>query len=240
MAGRVISGKYANSTVYCDSDRMYLFIKNNGATISLEPTNITNYKLVQRNSLAGRQIYSVTWQDGSKSVIGIPDSWQTYLASGCEVGRLDDKTVRANKNQTLKGFLLGIAAFGVLFMLFFYIFTPHKPSDIVEGSYSEWDGRSAKNKRAEVLVETTDSIELSADSGAVSGYIYNESIRTFRHVEVIYGLYDSSGTRVGECLFSTNNAHLKSGAPLGFTAICNNWTENPTITLESVGFRTNS
>lgn len=241
MAGRVISGKYANCAVYCDSERMYVFIKKNDkSTIPLEPETVQDYKMIQRNALAGRQLYSVIWQDGSKSVVGIPEAWQTYLASGCEVGRLDNKTVRENKRQKRKGFFGGIAVAGLLLIVFAYLLTPHKPKDVIEGTYAEWDGKGPKDSSAEVLVETTDAIGLPDGTGAVSGYFYNESIRTFRHVEVIYSLYDQNAEKVGQCLFSTNKAQFKSGTPLEFTAACDNWGENPTVVLESVGFRTSS
>ena len=132
-------------------------------------------------------------------------------------------------------FIVGFVAFAV----FKALFAPDSSNgaEVSEkGTWSEWD-RAGQRPSADILVETTESLDLAQNAGVVSGYFINNSNKTYRHLEAIYGVYNSNGNRIGRCTFSTNDVYLAPNQEQGFTATCNAWGDSPIIKLESVGFK---
>lgn len=241
MAGRVTRGRFVGYKIYTDEGKQILYIKGNDELIELTPENVKQYRFTEKPSLlVDKLCYCIEWQDGSKSIIAIPSTQKSFLISGCEVGAVGD-TSTPHWLSVLTGVVVFVGIMIVTICIIVVINAMSKKNssktDSDVGTWSEWEGTGTK-PNADMLVQTTDTMAMSASSGVVSGYFYNNSKQTYRHLEAIYGVYDNAGNRLGKCTFSTNDVVLKPGGEQGFTATCNAWGNTPHIKLESVGFKT--
>lgn len=241
MAGRVTHGRFANYKIEADSRRQVLYIKGNDEFIELTPENVKNYKFTDRPSmLIDRICYCIQWKDGSKSIIAIPSTYKSFLISGCETG-----PVPVSESNWLEKLAVALAVFASICVIALIVVLINKNNERNKeleqnqpsGTWSEWSGIGDK-PNASMLVETTDTVKIDENSGAVGGYFINNSNQTYRHLEAVYGAYDNkSGVKIGRCTFSTNDVVLEPNEKQGFTAVCNVWGERMRVKLESVGFK---
>lgn len=244
---RVIGGKFENCYIKLDSARRCLYIKAHGTRYYLVKDNIVDYAVRESNT----RVFSpstatcvLEWDGGGRSIIIIDKAYYTFLVNGCELYKSEiDPTGNKGRYSWLYrivGFLIGGAIGAVIFAM---CYLPGKDapdtnptSTHSNGTFSSWD-RSGVKPNADVLV-VVDLAEGDAANniGYITGDFYNNSQRTFHHLEAIYTLYDASGNRFGNCTFSAFDLTFSPGDTQGFTAICNAWEEHGAYELKSVGF----
>lgn len=94
--GRVISGKYQGGKIKTSGDYLCLYIKQRGNVVPLDSLRVENYELkeIETNPFTFfDRVYTVTWKDGAKSVIGIEKPSMTTFISGCETAELSDDNI---------------------------------------------------------------------------------------------------------------------------------------------------
>lgn len=240
-AERVISGKYSGNKIGCDPKTQMLYVVIPGGRAYFEPDNIAHYELRPQLSKSDSRVYVVRWVDEEKSLIRIPKFWEEIFISGCENGPISEEELKQKNKHAFFSLLPYIIILGLFFGLIFGVAIGNSNSskgteEAKKLTWSEWD-RAGQRPSADMLVETTESLGLAQNAGVVSGYFINNSNKTYRHLEAIYGVYNSNGNRIGRCIFSTNDVYLAPNQEQGFTATCNAWGDSPIIKLESVGFK---
>lgn len=247
MAGRVISGAYTNYAVFCDSEKMYVFLKRGNSIVRLVPETVVSYAVSHHSAFAGRKIYCIEWQDGRKSMIGIPESWEPYLASGCEIGALDDRTVRENKKSQSLSRITKIVVCGILLSIFLMFIASYAHNY----STSENTTISTKEKRlkwavwddpenpdtipnADIVVVQDGTENKGYGYGTIYGRLLNRTGSRLSYVQISFDLYSEGGVKVGSCLDNING--LEHGETWGFSAYCGNYPESGTYKIDSVTY----
>lgn len=244
---KVLGGSFEDCPIRLDSSRRCLYVKVGGKRCYLTRDNVVNYEVREKSNsiLTGSTVTCVIeWNSGPKSVIIIDKVNYTFLVNGCELfeSEIDpagDKGRYAWLYRVV-GLLIGGAIGAVIFAMCYLpskgAVDPKPTSTRSNGTFSSWNRLEAK-PNADVLV-TVDLAEgnVASNFGYISGDFYNNSNRTFHHLEAIYTLYDTSGSRFGECTFSAFELNFSPGTTQGFTAICDAWREHGTYELKSVGF----
>ncbi len=101
-------------------------------------------------------------------------------------------------------------------------------------SWAQWDGESEK-PRAKVLVHVTEaSGNAGYGYGNIRGLVYNRTKEAFNYIQVVFGLYSESGTKVATCM--DNIAGLGGLDVWEFNAPCLDWRSGGSYRVESVTY----
>lgn len=239
--GRVLAGEFEGGKVKILDGYKCLCIKTKEGTRPLDSTRVKSYQMkeiIHNPFTTLDRTFLIQWKDGTKSIIALESAYVTLLVTGCEAVEVPEELPQKVKGGWLAFwlalFIVGLVFFGIFRDVFSN--SSEETEKTEKLTWSEWD-RAGQRPSADMLVETTESLGLAQDAGVVSGYFINNSNKTYRHLEAIYGVYNSNGNRIGRCTFSTNDVYLAPNQEQGFTATCNAWGDSPIIKLESVGFK---
>lgn len=257
--GKVIGGKYAGCTIHQDDDIGTLYVKlKTGKKSRLTARNIAKYRKRPDLAKPGVAAYAVQWVDGQRSVLYINKDWDDAFIESCETipasptkNITDSAELTSTHPQRLSSILLIAIIFFVITVLVVGFVNSLFPNGLAEnndssyeshGTWAQWDRSSgAKKPEADVLMIPDQAAGFTEENwGLIGGTAYNNSNKTYQHLEVIYGLYykDLNGERIKltTCTFSVNDANFKPDEDFDFSAYCDKWTNDTVYVLESVGF----
>ncbi len=98
--------------------------------------------------------------------------------------------------------------------------------------WARWDGESDP-PNAKVIIYVDHSTDMGYGYGRIVGLAFNRMDKAISYIQISFGLYNDSGSKVGTCL--DNMTNLGAGESWQFDAYCSNWTGG-TYKIENVTY----
>lgn len=98
--------------------------------------------------------------------------------------------------------------------------------------WAQWDGEGDP-PNAKVIIYVDHSTDMGYGYGRIVGLAFNRMDKAINYIQISFGLYNNSGSKVGTCL--DNMTNLGAGESWQFDAYCSNWTGG-TYKIENVTY----
>lgn len=238
----VLGGDYHGKKINIDTKLNLLYIRDNREKIYLSKENIEQHELKSRQSSS--KTYTIKWKDGGKSVVQLDKSSEPFFVAGCEVGMEGPRNRQIPKPAKI---LLYSAIIAFLFGVFYIpIENRSKSTKTTDSSsssvpnpkvykWASWDGNEEDIPNAKVLIRVLEAVgDNSTGFGHIRGGFYNRLDSKITYAQITFGLYNSSGNKIGNCF--TNTSYIGAGEIWQFDAVCTDFNSNGTYKVEDVTY----